>query len=127
MDPVSVGLAAAVLLASKFGEGFAQDAGTSGWNAVNRLRAVIARKFRGDAETESAVAALEASPVEANRSDVAMRITAAARSDVVFAAEIERLVSLASEDRGVNSFVAQAFDNAKQANIRGDNFGSINL
>lgn len=127
MDPVSVGIAAAVLLASKFGEGFAQDAGASGWNAVSRLRSVIAQKFRGDAETERAVVALEAAPVAENRSDVAARITTAVRADPVFAAEVERLVSSAREDPSMDSFVAQAFDDARQVNIRGDNRGSINL
>lgn len=127
MDPASVGLAAAVLLASKFGERFAQDAGASGWKAVNRLQAVIARKFRGDSEAEAAVAELEASPVDGNRSEVATHIAAAARADAVFSSEIEQLVSLAREDGGMNSLVAQSFDQSKQANIRGDNFGSINF
>lgn len=127
MDPVSVGVAAAVLLASKFGEGFAQDAGASSWDAVNRLRQAIAQKFRGDSETERAVVALEASPIAENRSEVATRITAAVRTDPIFATEVGRLVAAAQADPNVNSFVAQAFDEARQVNIRGDNSGSINL
>lgn len=127
MDPVSVGVAAAVLLASKFGEGFAQDAGASSWDAVNGLRQAIARKFRGDTETENAVAALEVSPIAENRAVVATRITGAVRTDPIFATEVERLVSAARADPSVNSFVAQAFDEARQVNIRGDNSGPISL
>ncbi|MGY1984299.1 hypothetical protein [Nocardia gipuzkoensis] len=127
MEPVSIGIAAAVLLASKFGESFAQDAGESGWNAVKRLQAVIAAKFRGDAETESAITALVEAPTEDRQSEVATRITSAVRADDVFGAELERLVALARQDNVVSGFLAQAYDHAKQLNIRGDNFGQINL
>jgi hypothetical protein len=124
LEPVSLGIAAAALLASKFGERFAQDAGESTWNAVKRLREIVAAKFRGDSETESAVTTLVETPTnEANeaRALVATRIAEAAKTDSSFGAELEQLVTLARRDRTVESFLAQAFDNAKQVNFRGDN------
>ncbi|WP_019932143.1 hypothetical protein [Nocardia sp. BMG111209] len=127
MEPISLGIAAAALLASKFGEGFAKDAGESGWNAMKHLRTVIAAKLHGDTEAETAVARLATTPTEADRSAVATRIADAAQADPDFGSEVVRLVSLARRDPVADGFVAQAFDHAKQINIRGDNFGSINL
>ncbi|WP_327139986.1 hypothetical protein [Nocardia sp. NBC_01327] len=127
LEPVSLGIAAAALLASKFGERFAQEAGESTWTTVKRLREVVAAKFRGDSETESAVTALADTSTDAARALVATRISEAAKTDSDFGAELERLVTLARRDRTVDSFLAQAFDNAKQVNFRGDNLGQINL
>ena len=55
------------------------------------------------------------------------RIAEAAKTDSSFGAELEQLVTLARRDRTVESFLAQAFDNAKQVNFRGDNLRLINL
>jgi hypothetical protein len=127
MEPISLGIAAAALLASKFGEGFAKDAGESAWDAVKRLKAAIFARFQADSDAQRAVAALVETPTPETQSEVAERITAAARADSGFAAELARLVSLARKDKTVDGFVATAFDNAKQVNIGGDNFGPINL
>ncbi|MFG1792998.1 hypothetical protein [Nocardia sp. NPDC049149] len=127
VEPVTVGIAAAALLATKFGEEFAQRAGEGAWNAVQRLRSVIAAKFHGDNDTERAVAALEQTPTEQTRALVAARITAAAQQDPVFGNEIRRLVEVARQDEAVSGFVAKAFDHAKQVNFGGDNAGQINL
>jgi hypothetical protein len=127
VDAVSVGTAAAVLLASKFGEGFAGDIGESAWNSVKRLREVVAAKFKHDAKVGSALARLDSESTEGNRSVVAELITAAVRADDSFGSEVARLVGLARRDAGMNGFVAQAFDSAKQVNFGGDNYGSINL
>jgi hypothetical protein len=48
-------------------------------------------------------------------------------ADPRFAAEVERLVVAAREDRAAEVFVAAAFDQARQVNVRGDNSGTINL
>ena len=126
MEPVSLGIAAAALLASKFGEGFAGDAGESTWKAVQRLRGVVAAKFHdhGSGTTSTAVATTSSAE---DTTAVAARITAAAEADPRFAAEIERLVAAACQDRAIDLFVAQAFDQARQVNIRGDHTGTINL
>ncbi|MGW4354463.1 hypothetical protein ACWELJ_20510 [Nocardia sp. NPDC004582] len=127
VEPVTVGIAAAALLATKFGERFATDAGASAWSAIKNLKELIAAKFKGDNETETAVAALAKSPNEDAQAVVAARISEAARVDATFRYELERLLALARQDPATDTFVAQAFDNAKQVNFRGDNLGQINL
>lgn len=127
MEPVSLGIAAAALLAAKFGEGFAKDAGESAWSAVRRLREVVAGKLHEDPESGGTTAVVVTSPTVADTSAVAARITAAAAADPRFAAEVERLVAAARQDGTAEVFVAQAFDQARQVNIRGDNTGTINL
>ncbi|MEV6554864.1 hypothetical protein AB0M22_04020 [Nocardia sp. NPDC051756] len=125
MDPVSLGIAAAALLASKFGEELARDAGGSAWRAVGRLRELVTSRFRDEPETHTALTtSVETAQA---RSVVADRISAVARHDPGFAGEVERLVTAARQDRTAEVFVAQAFDDAKQVNIHGDNSGTINL
>lgn len=127
VEPVTMGIAAAALLASKFGERFATDAGESAWTSIKNLKELIAAKFKGDNETETAVAALTNGPNEDAQATVVARISEAARVDSVFRHELERLLTLARQDPATDRFVAQAFDNAKQVNFRGDNLGQINL
>jgi hypothetical protein len=55
MDPATLGLAAAALLASKFGDGFGKNAGSTAWSGIKRLREMIAAKFKGQADAESAL------------------------------------------------------------------------
>ncbi|WP_156371008.1 hypothetical protein [Nocardia arizonensis] len=127
VDPVSVGIAAAALLASKFGEELARGAGEGALTAVKRLRELVAAKFRGDRETESAMDTLDQAPTEEARSLVTRRIADAVRADPDFGARVEQLVLVARRDPAVDTFTAQAFDNAKQVNIRGDNLGPITM
>lgn len=125
MDPVSLGIAAAALLASKFGEELAKDAGASASRAVARLRELVTARFREEPETLTALTT-SAETAQA-RAVVAERVGAVAGHDPGFAGDVERLVTAARRDRAAEVFVAQAFDDAKQVNIRGDNTGTINL
>ncbi|MBH0775302.1 hypothetical protein [Nocardia bovistercoris] len=126
MDPVSLGIAAAALLASKFGEEIATAAADSR-RAIARLRALVVEKLGRVAET-GAVEAVSGAPAKwEDRANTAERISAAAEADPEFADEVRRLVSSACADGEVEAFVAYAFDHARQVNLRGDNFGVINL
>ncbi|WP_216893202.1 hypothetical protein [Nocardia alni] len=127
VDPVTLGVAAAALLASKFGEGFAKDAGSSSWRAIGRLREVIAVKLGHRVEDPAALGTSAENPTPESQAAVAELVTSAARSDPDFAREVELLVVTARRDRAIEAFVANAYDNAKQVNIRGDNTGTINL
>ncbi|MFF3567955.1 hypothetical protein ACFYXQ_09275 [Nocardia jiangxiensis] len=126
MEPVSLGIAAAALLASKFGEGVAKDAGESTWQAAKRLRDVVASKLRNPESASAATASVTTWPAW-DGAAVAARIAAAAEADSRFAAQIEQLIALARHDSAADLFVAQAFDQARQVNIGGDNTGTINL
>lgn len=127
VEPVSLGIAAAALLASKFGEGFAKDAGSSSWHAVGRLREAIAGRLGWRIENQTALAVLADDLTSREQAVVAELITAAVRSDAVFASEVERLVAAARQDGAIDSFVAVAYDKATQINIRGDNSGPVNI
>ncbi|MEU0504471.1 hypothetical protein [Nocardia sp. NPDC005998] len=127
MEPVSLGLAAAALLASKFGEDMAKNAGDSAWAAVTKLAEMVTAKFRHDPQTRSAITALVDDSASDSRAVVADRIESAARLDPEFARAIGELVTTARRDPGLDLFVAHAYDDAKQVNIRGDNTGTINI
>jgi hypothetical protein len=128
MDPVTLGLAAAALLASKFGEGFAKDAGSSAWNGVKRLRDTVAAKFKGQPDAENTLQRALADPYDTELRDVlAERITAAAADDAEFRSSLAEIVRQARRDPGAQTVIAQATDHAKQVNIAGDNHGGITL
>jgi len=126
VDPVSLGIAAAILLATKYGEGLAQSAAAGSWSAIDRLRQRIAAKFRDDEPTSAAIARLASEPTDADREIVAARIEAASVDDDEFRSEVDELVALAREDRKVADFISNAYDNAKVLNMR-DNRGSISF
>ncbi|QBS41320.1 hypothetical protein [Nocardia sp. CS682] len=127
MDPISLGIAAAALMASKYGEELANHAASSSWGAVTRLRELISRKFGDGSESPSALAELERSPTPENQVAAAAVIDGAARNDPGFATELQRLVTAARQDQSVAAIIANASDTAKQANIGRDNLGTINL
>jgi hypothetical protein len=114
------------LLATGFGTGFAQEAGTSAWEAVQKVgRAVAARLGRHD-EQRRALAELEASPQDpAKRAAIAEYVRRDVEADVEFAARLASLVAAVQADDTGRSLIAQATGNAKQVNVSGDNFGSI--
>lgn len=128
MDPVTLGVAAATLLVSKFGEGFAKEAGSSAWNGVKRLRDAVAAKFKGKPDDETALQHVLADPQDAElRAALAQRITAAAAADAGFRSSLAELVEQARREPGAQTVLAQATDHAKQINIAGNNHGGITL
>ncbi|MBY8862280.1 hypothetical protein K7711_37815 [Nocardia sp. CA2R105] len=127
MDPISLGVAAAALVATKFGEQFAKDAGDTAWHAVERLRNLVTDRFRREPEIGSAITALTDAPTLEAQAVVAQRIADTAREDSGFASEIDGLVTAARQNRPVEIVVAQAFDDARQVNVHGDNTGTINI
>ncbi|WP_216896670.1 hypothetical protein [Nocardia alni] len=122
MEPETLGVAAVALLASKFGEGVAKDAGESAWNAVKALRKLVVAKFHGDHDTAAAITARAPTSTDEAKQAAAARITAVVPEDASFAASLEQLVATAQRDHDVGMIVARAFDQAKQVNI-----GTINL
>ncbi|MFJ8157920.1 hypothetical protein [Streptomyces sp. NPDC094468] len=126
MDPASLSLVAVALLATKFGEGLATQAGQNAWMKIQGItRAVRERLNRSDTQ-RAALAELDARPEdEGTRSVVAEQLRNELENDADFAARIEALVTAARRDPGAQTLIAHASGNAKQAIIRGDNFGSI--
>jgi Flp pilus assembly protein TadD len=128
MDPVTLGLTAAALLASKFGEGFAKDAGSAAWNGVKRLRDTVAAKFKGQPDAETTLQRALAEPHDTGlRVSLAERIATAATDDAEFRASLAEIVEQARRDPSAQTVIAQATDQARQVNIAGDNHGGITL
>ena len=62
MDPVSVGSAAAVLLATKGGGALAGEGGKAAWAGLGRLVALVRGKFAGDRPAGRALEEAQAHP-----------------------------------------------------------------
>ncbi|WP_433662707.1 hypothetical protein ACQPW1_11490 [Nocardia sp. CA-128927] len=126
-DPVSLGIAAAALLATKFGEEFAKDAGASTWSAVKRLRTAVGEKFRNDEETTIVLENLPANPTPQMKELLSARISQAAANDERFRSELVGALTTLEQTPSGERFLAQAFDDSKQINIGGDNYGTISI
>ncbi|MBB5911261.1 uncharacterized membrane protein YebE (DUF533 family) [Nocardia transvalensis] len=127
MDPISIGTAAAVLLGTRLGEEFAKNAGASAWEAALRLRALALAKFRDNQPGRAAIETLTEAPSEENVTIVAEFVDEAARVDPTFAHEVRQLVEEARGRTQLGTFRPQAFDQAKQVNVVGDNHGPVTL
>jgi hypothetical protein len=126
MDPATLSAAAVALLATGFGTGFAQQAGTSAWEAIQRVGHAIAVRLGRHDEQRHALAALEASPDDpAKRAAVSEYVRRDIEADEEFATRLGSLVAAVQSHDVGRSLIAQATGNAKQANIAGDNFGPI--
>ncbi|MDC2961313.1 hypothetical protein PO587_43505 [Streptomyces gilvifuscus] len=128
MDPASLSLVAVTLLATKFGEGFAAQAGEGAWRKILSItQAVRERLSRSDAQ-RAALAELDAHPRdEGTQSAVAAHLRHELETDKDFAARVEALVTAARRDPAAQTLINHASGNAKQAIIGGDNFGPITL
>ncbi|RMI28442.1 hypothetical protein EBN03_29905 [Nocardia stercoris] len=115
------------MLASKFGEGLAKDAGSSTWDGVKRVHELISRRFVGHATSTAALAALGEEPTAAAQSVVAESIDSLARVDRVFADQLKLLIAEADGLHETGRFVAIAREDARQVNIQGGNTGTINM
>lgn len=120
MDPVSIGLAAAGLIAIKFVESSASEAGKSAWKALVALRTLVANKLK---RPELLTPHSDSQAIDS--STLASEITNAANEDTAFQAELDRIISEIQNDPAGNRLIAHAQDNAKQANIAGNNSGNI--
>lgn len=126
MDPATLGAIAATLVATKFGEGFASEAGRSSWLKIQEIAQVIrARLGRSDAQRD-ALAELDGNPDDADRrSVVAAQVQREAESDPEFAERLNTLMQEALTDEAARTLIAHASGNAKQINIAGNNAGPI--
>lgn len=129
MDPATMAVAAAALVAKKAAETIAGEAGESGWAGMKRLYDLIWNKLSGKPEAAAALDALEAAPDdEASRTAVAGAIEQAVRHDPGFAGELEQLVGDAQRNQAVGHIVNQIAGNVgKMVNVEGDVHGGMNF
>ncbi|MFY1633853.1 hypothetical protein ACN27F_11330 [Solwaraspora sp. WMMB335] len=126
---MSIGLAVAAVAGASAAEGFANQAGTDAWRAVQRmLGAVRARLTPGGANALDRLTTGERGADGGNDADaqvIAGEVHAAAVADPVFRADVATLLDQAGGDQKLATVIAVARDNAKQINIGGDNYGPV--
>ena len=130
MDPNVVAVAAASLLATKLGEGFAGEAGKSAWGAAKRLFGLVQSKFEDDPEATAALEDLQAEPPDESRiRAVAEALRDQAERDERFRAELEALVAAAEQDQSRPEALTQIFGNARVGKVVtiGDVHGDVSF
>jgi hypothetical protein len=126
MDPISVGAAVAALIAAQAVGGFATEAGTRAWDAVQRMAGSI--RARLSPRGKQALAELEAGRPDPSAVDIlADEVQVAVVADPTLREMLENLIEQAEESRSIAAVIAVARDNARQVNIGGDNSGTINM
>lgn len=124
MDASVVSVAAASLLATRLGEGFAGEAGKSAWGGMKHLYDLVRQKFVGDPEGEAALDNLEAGPSdEARIRAVADALRDRAERDEAFHAELQALVAAAGQDRSTAQAHTQISGHAQVGKVA--TFGGV--
>jgi len=130
MDPNVVAVAAASLLATKLGEGFAGEASKSAWDAAKKLSGLIRSKFAGDSEATTALEDLQAGPLDQARvRAVAATLQAHTEGDEAFRVELETLVAAIEQDQSRAKVVTEIFGNARVVKVAtiGDVHGDVSF
>jgi hypothetical protein len=126
MDPMSVGAAVAALIGAQAVGGFATEAGTRAWDAVQRMAGSI--RARLSPRGKQALAELEAGRHDPSTVDIlADEVQVAVVADPTLREILENLLTQAEESRSLAAVIAVARDNVRQVNIGGDNSGTINM
>jgi hypothetical protein len=124
MDPATLALTAAGLVAKQALEAASGEAGKSGWQALGRIARTIRTWFVGDQEATETLNRLEAKPESQARSaELAEVLTPWLEADAQLVAELTRLVEQARADPQTASFVTTIQDNARVGRIT--NIGQI--
>jgi hypothetical protein len=124
MDPATLALTAAALVAKKALETVSSEAGKTGWQALGRIAHTIRGWFAGDREATETLDRLEAKPEsQARAAELAEVLTPRLEADSRLVAELTRLVEEAKDDPQTASFVTTVQDNARVGRIT--NIGQI--
>jgi hypothetical protein len=124
MDPATLALTAAGLLAKKALEAAAGKAGEGAWAGLGRLREAIWAKFRGDPEATEALERLEAKPdSQARTAELAEVLQPRLEAEPQLVAELTRLVEEAKAEPQAAAFVTTVQDNARVGKLT--NIGQI--
>jgi hypothetical protein len=122
MDPATLALTAAGLLAKKALEAAGGRAGEGTWAVLSRIREAIWSKFRGDPEATETLERLEARPdSQARTADLAEVLQPRLEADPQLAAELTRLVEEAQPQTA--AFVTTVQDNARVGKLT--NIGQV--
>lgn len=124
MDPATIALTVAGLLAKKALEAAGGKAGEGAWAALGRIADAVRRRFGGDSEVTETLERLEAKPASQGRTqELAEVLQPRLEADPAFAAELARLVEQAKTEPPVASFVTTVQGNAQVGKLT--NIGQV--
>jgi hypothetical protein len=124
MDPGTLALTAAGLVAKKALEAAGGEAGTTGWQALGRIAQTIRTWFAGDREATETLDRLQAKPIsQARTAELTEVLQLRLAADPRLVAELTRLVDQATADPQTASFVTTVQDNARVGRVT--NIGQI--
>jgi hypothetical protein len=124
MDPATLALTAAALVAKKALEAASGEAGKTAWQALGRIAHTIRGWFAGDQEATETLDRLEAKPTSpARTAELAEVLQPRLEADPRLVAELTRLVEQAKVDPQTASFVTTVQDSARVGRIT--NIGQI--
>lgn len=124
MDPGTIALAVATLLATKAAEGAAAEAGKTSWGGLTRLVNSVRSRFSNDREVMAALDRLDANPESQVRArEVAKLLRPRLEANSGLAAELENLVEQAKGDSQLITFITQVQDDARVGQLT--NIGSV--
>jgi hypothetical protein len=124
MDPATLALTAAALVAKQALEAASGEAGKTAWQALGRIAQTIRGWFAGDREAAGTLDRLEAKPTsQARAAELAEVLQPRLEADPRLVAELTRLVEQARADPQTASFVTTVQDNARVGRIT--NIGQI--
>jgi hypothetical protein len=130
MDPATIALTVAGLLAKKALEAAGGKAGEGAWAALERIADAVRARFGGDPEVTETMERLEARPTSQGRTqELAEVLQERLGADPGFAKELARLVEQAKAEPQTASFVTTIQGNAqvgKLTNI-GQMSGDVHL
>jgi len=118
MDPATLALTAAGLIAKKALEAASGEAGKTTWQVLGRIAQTIRGWFAGDHEATETLDRLEAKPESpARTAELAEVLTPRLKANPQLVAELTRLVEEAKADPQTASFVTTVQDNARVGRI----------
>jgi hypothetical protein len=124
MDPATLALTAAGLIAKKALEAVSGEAGKTAWQALGRIAHTIRGWFAGDQEATEVLDRLEAKPdSQARTAELAEVLQPRLEADPRLAVDLTRLVEQAKTDQQTAWFVTLVQGNARVGKLT--NVGQI--
>jgi hypothetical protein len=124
MDPATIALTVAGLLAKKALEAAGGKAGEGAWAVLARIADAIRSRFGSEPEVTETLDRLEARPTSRGRTEeLAEVLTPRLETDPGFAAELARLVEQAKTEPQTAAFVTTVQDNAQVGKLT--NIGQV--
>jgi hypothetical protein len=124
MDPATIAMTVAGLLAKKALEAAGGKAGEGAWAALDRIADAVRRRFGGDREVADTLERLEAKPASQGRTaELAEVLHPRLAADPEFGAELARLVEQVKTEPQTAAFVTTVQDNAQVGKLT--NIGQV--